>query len=122
MAKRKYNIFNSKRAKRRRRLPKCKLSWPSCVRVWMRMSSQALTEPFFVEPKSKIDVKYYQNKVLKHLIREKNVGEWKSPELQINSPSARKDNGIAVKPEAGLISCETFAYFDIALKWMWWQP
>ncbi|GFW79348.1 uncharacterized protein TNCV_2477551 [Trichonephila clavipes] len=30
---------------------------------------KALTKPFFVEPNFKIDAKYYQNKVLKHLIK-----------------------------------------------------
>ncbi|GFW68665.1 uncharacterized protein TNCV_530181 [Trichonephila clavipes] len=43
--------------------------WPSGVMVWMGMSSQGLTKPFFVEPKAKIDAKYYQNKVLKHIIK-----------------------------------------------------
>ncbi|GFX98881.1 hypothetical protein TNCV_1504571 [Trichonephila clavipes] len=37
------------------------------------MFSQGLTKPFFVEPKVKIDAKYYQNNVLKHLIGESYV-------------------------------------------------
>ncbi|GFX37683.1 uncharacterized protein TNCV_1261201 [Trichonephila clavipes] len=44
-------------------------SWPSGVMVWTKMSPQGLTKPFFVEPSIKIDSKYYQNKVLKHLIK-----------------------------------------------------
>ena len=40
-------------------------TWPSGVIVWMGMSFYGLTKPFFVEPKAKIDAKYYQNKALK---------------------------------------------------------
>ncbi|GFW86582.1 hypothetical protein TNCV_4333661 [Trichonephila clavipes] len=39
--------------------------------VWTEMSSQGLTKLFFVEPNFKIDAKYYQNKVLKHLIKKR---------------------------------------------------
>ncbi|GFX01369.1 uncharacterized protein TNCV_4736101 [Trichonephila clavipes] len=45
-------------------------SWLSGVMVWMGMSPQGLRKPFFVEPKSKINAKYYYSKVLKHFIRE----------------------------------------------------
>ncbi|GFS65939.1 uncharacterized protein TNCV_2509901 [Trichonephila clavipes] len=44
-------------------------SWPSGVMVWTETSSQSLSKQFFVEPNFKIDAKYYQNKVLKHLIK-----------------------------------------------------
>ncbi|GFW18143.1 uncharacterized protein TNCV_4006831 [Trichonephila clavipes] len=44
-------------------------SWPSGIMVWTEMSPQGLTKPSFVEPNFKIDAKYYQNKVLKHLIK-----------------------------------------------------
>ncbi|PRD32975.1 UNVERIFIED_CONTAM: hypothetical protein NCL1_18851 [Trichonephila clavipes] len=37
----------------------------SGVMVWMEMSSQGLTKPFFVEPNFKIDAKYYQKRVFK---------------------------------------------------------
>ncbi|GFX29787.1 hypothetical protein TNCV_4749161 [Trichonephila clavipes] len=39
------------------------------VMVWMGMSSEGLTKPFFVELKANIDAKYCQNKVLNHLIK-----------------------------------------------------
>ncbi|GFS89500.1 uncharacterized protein TNCV_1810021 [Trichonephila clavipes] len=47
-----------------------KASKPPGVIVWTGMSSHGLTKPFFVEPESKINVKYYHNKVLNHLVRE----------------------------------------------------
>ncbi|GFU60699.1 uncharacterized protein TNCV_2754551 [Trichonephila clavipes] len=45
------------------------VSWPSGVMVRLGMSSQGLQNHFFVEPKAKIDAKYYHNKVLEHLMK-----------------------------------------------------
>ncbi|GFX10966.1 hypothetical protein TNCV_512261 [Trichonephila clavipes] len=47
-----------------------KASLPSHVIIWMGISPDGLSKPFFVEPKSKINAKYYDNKVLKHSIRQ----------------------------------------------------
>ncbi|GFW11331.1 uncharacterized protein TNCV_3808511 [Trichonephila clavipes] len=43
-------------------------SWLKGVMIWMGITSQSLTKPF-EEPNAKIDAKYYQNKVLKRLIK-----------------------------------------------------
>ncbi|GFY05711.1 hypothetical protein TNCV_4403781 [Trichonephila clavipes] len=49
-----------------------KASKPSGVMVCMEMSSQGSTQShfFFVKPKAKIDATFYQQKVMKHMIKE----------------------------------------------------
>ncbi|GFV59215.1 hypothetical protein TNCV_2339561 [Trichonephila clavipes] len=69
LAKRRYNTSHAKK-RRKDAVVLQKASWASGVIVWMEMSRQGLTKQFLVEPKAKIDAEKYQDKVLKHRIKE----------------------------------------------------
>ncbi|GFV49350.1 uncharacterized protein TNCV_3630361 [Trichonephila clavipes] len=71
-------------------------SWPLGAMEWTEISSQGLTNHFCAERNFKIDAKYYQNKVLKHLIKKSKrlYPQRNAPELRgLSYPCVADRNG-----------------------------